>query len=203
LTPNELLSQWDSFTIHAAYYATKHVNAALQRCLGLSPYKINVHAWYEACPKPQKRIHYWPLTRTGGSAMISAYFGSDTCAMCKKKCKVDGGSKAVICNRCKKDRGVAVYLAMNTLNSVQQHSDALASICQRCNGCLESSGTYASEKCSSVKRNCSSTCISRGGIESPISNCTCTDCPTNYKRHAMREAEIEALALCKALKIFE
>ena len=135
--------------------------------------------------------------------MISAYFGSDTCAMCKRKCKVDGGSKAVICNACRKDTKVAVLLAMNTLNSVQQHADALASICQRCNGCLESSGTYASEKCFSVKENCSSTCKNKGGIESPISNCTCIDCPTNYKRHEMREAEIEALALCKALRIFD
>ena len=44
LTPIELLEQWDSYTLHAAYYTTKHVNAALQRCLGLSPYHVDIHS---------------------------------------------------------------------------------------------------------------------------------------------------------------
>ncbi len=104
LTPNELLAQWDCYTTHAAYYATKHVNAALNRCFGLAPWKINIHTWYDAFPKPQKRFHHWPLTRTGGSPMISAYFGSDQCAICAQKCKTDGNAKAVICRNCKKNR---------------------------------------------------------------------------------------------------
>ena len=52
LTPIESLEQWDSYTLHAAYYTTKHVNAALQRCLGLSPYHVDIHSWYESCPNP-------------------------------------------------------------------------------------------------------------------------------------------------------
>lgn len=76
LTPNELLAQWDSYTIHSQYYTTKHVNAALNRCFSLAPFRIDINTWYEAAPKPQKRLHHWPVTRTGNSAMISVYFGS-------------------------------------------------------------------------------------------------------------------------------
>mmetsp|Transcript_13275 Transcript_13275/g.16801 ORF Transcript_13275/g.16801 Transcript_13275/m.16801 type:complete len:84 (-) Transcript_13275:325-576(-) len=80
---------------------------------------------------------------------------------------------------------------------IQKRANKLASICQRCNGCFESSGTFAREKVSSR-----STSIS-AGLESPISNCTCIDCPVTYQRHETRESEIEALALCKALQAFD
>ena len=217
LTPNELLAQWDSYTIHAAYYATKHVNAALSRCFGLAPYKINIQSWYDACPKPQKRIHHWPITRTGGSTMISAYFGSDQCAICSQKCKTDGSAKAVICSDCKVDQGSAIFLAARTLNAIQQKATRLSSLCQNCNGCFESSGTFAARKlpCNSLSKKASfSKSMSGSGsgsgkvsvngrLESPISNCTCIDCPVTYKRHEMRESEIEALALCKALRAFD
>ena len=210
LTPNELLAQWDSYTIHAAYYATKHVNAALNRCFGLAPWNINIHHWYEICPKPKKRIHHWPMTRTGGNSMISAYFGSDQCAMCGEKCQTDGSAKAVICSDCKQDKGSAIFVATQVLNSTQQKANALASLCQNCNGCHESSGTYAREKFNSQSKSRFSSASNRllppkiicGGLESPISNCVCIDCPITYKRHEMRESEVEALTLCKALRIF-
>ena len=222
LTPNELLTQWDSYTIHAAYYATKHVNAALNRCFSLPPWKINIHHWYDICPKPQKRIHHWPMTRTGGSPMISVYFGSDCCAICASKCRTDGSAKSVICPRCKKDKGSAIFLATRTLNCIQQRSNRLASICENCNGCFESSGTFAVEKKvmtggaskkigmrstiggSSSSANSSSFVrkVVGSGLESPLSNCICIDCPVTYKRHEMRESEIEALALCRALHAF-
>lgn len=209
LTPNELLSQWDSYTVHAVYYATKHVNASLNRCFSLPPWKIDIHQWYDSCPKPQKRIHHWPMTRTGGIPMISAYFGSDQCSICSKKCKTDGKSKAVICDICKKDMSSALYLAVQTINSIQQKSNTLASLCQKCNGCTESSGTFAKEKIARNPERLSHSLNkfrkdnSPGGLESPLSACTCIDCPITYKRHEMRESEIESLSLCKALRIFD
>lgn len=210
LTPNELLTQWDSYTIHAAYYATKHVNAALNRCFGLAPWNINIQSWYDACPKPQKRIHHWPVTRTGASPMISVYFGSDQCAICASKCRTDGSAKSVICPNCKKDKGSAIYLATGTLNAIQQRANNLATLCETCNGCFESSGTFAVEKTvkkcpSGSLRGSNSTATSRtvgSGLQSPLANCICIDCPVTYKRHEMRESEIEALALCKALNAF-
>ncbi len=206
LTPNELMAQWDAYTIHATYYATKHVNAALQRCFGLAPWKVNIQHWYQTCPKPQKRIHHWPMTRMGGNPMISTYFGSDQCAICGQKCKTDGSAKAVICSNCKKDRGSAIFLAVQTLNSIQRKSNSLALQCQNCNGCYESSGTFAPEMLSSqvkTKIRSVTTKLIVGRLETPISTCTCIDCPVTYKRHEMRESEIEALALCKALRAFD
>jgi len=212
LTPNELLLQWDAFAINSAYYARKHVNAALQRCFGLPPFNINVNQWYESCPKPQKRIHHWPITRVGQSAMISSYFGSDLCALCGLKCKADGSAKAVVCETCKDDKRESAFLAINTLNKVQQKANYLASICHQCNGCVENSGTYAMEKFSSNKKKSYTLSISVEskvkeavslGITSPIANCICIDCPVTYKRHEMRESEVEALVLCKALRVLD
>lgn len=211
LTPNELLSQWDSFTIHATYYARKHVNAALQRCLGLAPFCIDVNTWYEICPKPQKRIHHWPITRAGQSTMISAYFGSDICSLCGLKCKTDGSTKVVVCEECKRNKGETIYLAIKTLNNVQQKANNLASICNKCNGCVENSGTFGIEKfapSSSCRRRSYSTESKANGLVSvgvisPLANCICIDCPVTYKRHEMRESEVEALVLCKALRVFD
>eukprot|EP00751_Fragilariopsis_kerguelensis_P017566 CAMPEP_0170833452 /NCGR_PEP_ID=MMETSP0734-20130129/343_1 /TAXON_ID=186038 /ORGANISM="Fragilariopsis kerguelensis, Strain L26-C5" /LENGTH=1050 /DNA_ID=CAMNT_0011199777 /DNA_START=13 /DNA_END=3162 /DNA_ORIENTATION=- len=45
LTPQELLERWDAYKIHSGYYIEKHVNAALQRCLGLPPYSVTVSEW--------------------------------------------------------------------------------------------------------------------------------------------------------------
>jgi len=209
LTPNELLAQWDAYMVHSQYYTTKHVNAALNRCFSLSPFRVNINTWYESAPKPPKRVHHWPVTRTGNSAMISVYFGSDTCAICAQKTKTDGRSKSVICNRCRGDTNVASFMALTSLNEVQQKANALALICQQCNGCTENAGTYAPERVivqrkkfnpfSTSKQTTKETLVS-GGVVSPLAICTCIDCPVSYKRHEMREAEIEALGLCDALR---
>ena len=103
LTPLELLEQWDSYSINADYYTVKHVNAALQRCFGLPPFKISIETWYNSCPKPRKRLHHWPQSRSSASLMISSYFGSDVCALCGNKCKSKGSLKVVVCQRCKRD----------------------------------------------------------------------------------------------------
>ena len=39
------------------------------------------------------------------------------------------------------------------------------------------------------------------GVMAPISTCTCIDCPITYKRHRVREMEIEATDLCNALHL--
>ena len=222
LTPTECLEQWDAYTIHAAYYIKKHVNAALQRCLGLPPFNVDINAWYEAAPKPRKRIHHWPVTRSGASAMITAHFGSDSCALCGAKCKAKGSARAVVCAKCSENKVSAAFLGMGRLNAAAQDADAAARICAACNGCPESSATFAIDKISSTNDanrggsgRGSSTSTRSGlgglirkssskastGVVTPLAACTCIDCPITYERHRLREAEIEAEALCKALDI--
>lgn len=210
LTPNELLSQWDSFTIHSEYYATKHVNAALNRCFSLSPFNVDVNHWYESAPKPRKRIHHWPVSRRGNSSMISAYFGSDICSLCGQKSKSDGSTKSVICAFCQRDKSTAAFLALRALNQIQQKAHRIAMTCSSCNGSQENAGTFAIETMRiqekrtllSSSRSTTKTTLTSNGISSPLSTCICIDCPITYKRHEMRESEIEALALCNALDLF-
>ena len=205
MTPTELLEQWDSFTIHSEYYVKKHVNAALQRCLGLDPYKVDVNTWYEASPKPRKRIHHWPVTRTGASAMITSHFGSDSCTLCGAKCKAQGSSRAVVCSGCSSDKVSAAFLAMGRLNEAAQQADRVASICRACSRCPESSLTFAMERSSNFeKRGVALSAPIKGpaGVITPLANCVCTDCPVTFERHHLREAQIEADALCRALDLF-
>ena len=202
LTPVELLEQWDSYTIHSTYYTTKHVNAALQRCLGLPPYNVNVNAWYEACPKPRRRLHFWPVTKVGATTMISSYFGSDICAICGTKCTAKGNSRAVVCQSCMKNKVAVASIALNRLNKSQQISQAVAKTCEQCNGCVESGGTFAVEKGSISTRGGKSVWKSNGGVVTPLANCMCIDCPITYERHRAKELEIQAMTLCKTLELF-
>ncbi len=203
LTPMELLEQWDAFTIHAAYYITKHVNAALQRCLGLTPYHVNVSAWFESCPKPRKRIHHWPITRSGSNVMISSYFGSDVCSLCGRKCRAEGNARAVVCARCRQDSVEAATTAMYRLSEAQKESNVIASRCSTCNGCFEDASTFAVMKgsTSSTRSSLLVQVKTTPGIVTPIANCTCIDCPTTFERHRLREAELEAQAICKSLDL--
>lgn len=205
LTPLELLEQWDAYTIHSAYYITKHVNAALQRCFGLAPFKINIHSWYDACPKPRKRIHYWPLSKVGSSSMISTYFGSDLCSLCGMKCKSTGSSRVAICGKCKEDSVNVSCIVIERLNKTQQQASRIAGICAACNGCLETAGSFACEESLSVasKKKQSALVKSRRStrIGNPMATCVCIDCPVTYERHRIREAEIEATELMKAANL--
>lgn len=205
LTPMELLEQWDAYTIHSTYYIAKHVNAALQRCLGLEPYGIDVNSWFESCPKPRKRVHHWPVTRSGNHAMISQYFGSDICSLCGKKCKAQGSSRAVVCSECRRDYAKAATEAMNRLNRSQKESKEIATMCRTCNGCFEDASTFAVLKTSTKDNSGRSSLLahvsSTAGIITPIANCTCIDCPKTFERHRLREAEIEAQAICTALEL--
>lgn len=201
VTPMELLEQWDAYTIHSAYYITKHVNAALQRCLGLAPYHVNVTAWFESCPKPRKRIHHWPVTRTGSNVMISSYFGSDVCSLCGNKCRAEGNARAVVCTMCRQDSVKATTIALHRLNQAQKESKAIAVQCSACNGCFEDASTFA--VCKGNSKASRSLFLEQvkttPGIFTPIANCTCIDCPNTFERHRLREAELEADAICKAL----
>ena len=204
LTPTELLEQWDAYSIHTTYYITKHVNAALQRCLGLANVNVDVNVWYESCPKPRKRIHHWPVTRNGSNVMISSYFGSDNCSLCGNKCRANGNSRAAVCDTCQQDGVNAVRLALALLNKTQNDAQELAAACSACNLCFEDSSTFAPFKSGRAGLTNGTLAISaRGcpGIMNPIANCTCIDCPNTFERHRLREAELEAVAICQALKL--
>jgi hypothetical protein len=200
----ELLEQWDAYTIHSAYYITKHVNAALQRSLGLAPYFIDIVSWYEASPKPRHRIHFWPTTRSRQSnIMISSFFGSDKCSLCGRKCKATSRSKAAVCKECRSNPINSIVDAMQRLSMAQNDAMALAKQCSNCNLCFEDAATFGTVKCIKSK---SQNDITRKVTQStllvtPLANCSCIDCPLTFARHRMREKEIEAMAMCDALEI--
>jgi DNA polymerase zeta len=222
LTPMELLEQWDAYTIHSVYYITKHVNAALQRCLGLEPHFVNVQSWYDACPKPRRRLHVWPMTRAGSSLMISSYFGSDLCSLCGQRCKTQGNTRATVCASCRAHPVHATTVAWSQWHQAQQAAHQVAQRCRQCNLCFEDATTFATLKPSLVKKKqkfandatttsggsltaASWTAASRSnnpGIVVPLANCSCIDCPTTFERHRLREAELQAEAICQALDLF-
>jgi hypothetical protein len=180
----------------------RHVNAALQRCFGLPPFKINIQAWYNSCPKPRRRIHHWPQSRSSSSLMISSYFGSDTCAFCTQKCKSVGSSKVVVCERCKTDGIGVACTAIDKLKKTQERANRLAATCAACNGCAESSWSFAKEdKRRERILGAANPTHRRGRLLLPMANCVCVDCPITYDRHSARESEIEAMELCHALDL--
>jgi hypothetical protein len=198
----ELLEQWDAYTIHTGYYITKHVNAALQRCLGLPPYHIDISHWFDACPKPRQRIHFWPSTTTRqNNVMISTFFGSDKCTICGRKCKANSRFKASVCNVCRNDSMQSTISSMHRLRKAQKDALTLAQKCKVCNLCFEDASTFAAVRSVRYKQN--SVNIRKNTNSSvlvtPLANCTCIDCPTTFERHHVREKELEALAVCDAL----
>lgn len=200
-TPLELLEQWDSYSVNAEYYTVRHVNASLQRCFGLPPFNVSIHAWYDSCPKPRRRIHHWPQSKSASSLMISSYFGSDICALCGRKYKSVGSSKVVVCHHCKTDNIAVACTAIERLKMIQMQANHLASICSSCNGCLESSGTFARDEIPKRHENgigVLNRIPQKPRLCTPIANCVCIDCPTTFERHKVREREIEAVELYQA-----
>uniref|UniRef100_A0A7S4AA49 DNA polymerase n=1 Tax=Pseudo-nitzschia australis TaxID=44445 RepID=A0A7S4AA49_9STRA len=203
LTPLELLERWDAYKIHSGYYIEKHVNAALQRCLGLPPHFVTVADWFATCPKPRRRTHFWPIKSK--RAMITAYFGNDVCSLCHRKCQADGSNLVVVCRSCKRDRINSVQSASAAMNKIENEANIMAKKCSKCNGCFESAETFA------VAIEQEQTPTSRGvfcpfqrqkNIETllmPLANCVCIDCPTLYQRHRLREQGIEAKGTYNAL----
>lgn len=200
LTPMELLEQWDAYSIHLGYYITRHVNTALQRCLGLAPHYVNIHQWFAQCPKPRQRIHFWPVTRSGNSAMISSYFGSDMCSICGVQCQASGRSKTAICSTCRHNHTViSSTTAISHLQEVTNEAQRVAQRCHDCNNCFEDWSTFGQSTKDSTKVG--SMHRQEIGIHTPLANCTCIDCPTTFERHRLREAQIEATSLCQTLDL--
>jgi hypothetical protein len=192
----ELLEQWDSYSIHSGYYIERHLNPALQRCLGLAPFKIDVTIWYKSCSKPRRRIHFWPQSRTKqNTLMISHFFGSDACSLCGQKCTLTGRNKTSICNFCKSNQPRMVTAAMSKLAAVQREALRIARVCSRCNLDFEDSETFASTTETTTKSklgNGPRTTRPVTVLKRPLANCICTDCPVTFQRHHVAELLFEA-----------
>lgn len=165
---------------------------------------LTFNSWYEACPKPSRRIHFWPVTRSGNSIMISSFFGSDVCSLCKRKCMAPGLSRAAVCSTCRKDQVAASQQTMMKLSSIQKESMLLAARCKECNQCFEDAATFA--QCRLIQQKTRSIAhdpdkLYSSGVVTPLANCTCIDCPVTYERHRLKELEMETIALCEALEI--
>ena len=196
LTPLELLGRWDAYKVHSRYYIERHVNAALQRCLGLAPHYVTVADWFGACPKPRRRTHFWPIKSK--RAMITAYFGNDFCSLCQRKCQADGSRSVVVCASCQKDRVTSVQLVSATMNKIENEANAIAKKCSTCNGCFESADTFAvaieEERAPAASFDSQAFLRQKNNrtLLMPLANCVCIDCPTTYERHRLREQTIEA-----------
>ena len=197
VTPLELMENWDSLTIHTVYYATRQLNASLDRAFRLKPFNINIAAWFNECPKPRKLLPFWPVKRTaylGGSiinrtSIINNFFGSDVCCICLKKTPVTGSGKAVACAECKGDgklQGSAVA-SFQKLRKATLVGHALAKVCSDCNNCIEDRGFAVDQ--------------GKHGVKLPLANCVNVSCEVFHKRHKFREAELEAEAMCKAFSL--
>ncbi|KAG7363113.1 replicative DNA polymerase [Nitzschia inconspicua] len=207
LTPLELLERWDAYRIHSGYYIERHVNAALQRCLGLAPHFVRIDDWYQACPKPRRRTHFWPIKSK--RAMITAYFGNDICSLCNSKCQADGSKLVVVCNECQSDESRSIQVAASLLNKVEQEAKSVANECSQCNGCYESADTFAVVQESVDAQRKSEPSSEFFGLEKktkstqsillPMANCVCIDCPRTFQRHRLRERGIEAKSTYKTL----
>jgi len=203
LTPNELLTQWDSYTIHASYYIVKHLNAALQRCFSLAPHYIDIHQWYLECPKPRPRIQFWPMTRTGNSSMIATYFGADRCSICGNKCQTEGRARAVVCAACREDDLVVALAASRRLQKVQREALEVAKACSSCNLCFEDATTFAPLQIDDAETSFpgSPPNLEHHVVATPLAACTNLDCSTTFERHRLREAVLEAEAVCNVLNL--
>jgi hypothetical protein len=101
-----------------------------------------------------------------------------------------------------------VCIATERLNEAQQHANRIAAKCSSCNGCLETSDSFATEVfMPPSKKKHSQFAISTtqrrvGRLCNPMANCVCIDCPLTYLRHELRELEIEATELMKATSLF-
>ena len=205
----ELLEQWDAFSVHAGYYIERHVNAAVQRCLGLSPYFVDVSQWFKETTKPRRRIHHWHRSSTSRSntAMISNFFGSDRCAICGGKCVSEGRSCVSVCRICRQDTVTTMEVAMRRQSSTQKTGHALAQRCRQCNLCFEDMETFAfgSSRKSTRRHPASSnrSSVNATVLTTPIANCTCIDCPTTFERHRAAEKRLEVAALFETLQLLD
>jgi hypothetical protein len=98
----------------------------------------------------------------------------------------------------------AAQVALSRLNKTQKEAQEAAKVCSKCNLCFEDSNTFAalkSGKAGSLSGTLSAAAKKNPGIVTPIANCTCIDCPNTFERHRLREAELEAFAVCQSLDL--
>jgi hypothetical protein len=145
-----------------------------------------------------------------GSATVSSFFGSSICALCGQKGKTQDGSRVAICDGCKRDHAQSLITSMERLNLTQRLAHAVAQKCAKCNLCFEDASTFAAIRpITSYKPNKKVSIKGVGGfwgagesagVVTPLANCSCIDCPTTFERHRLRETELEATAICRALE---
>jgi hypothetical protein len=136
------------------------------------------------------------------------HFGSDRCALCQQKCKVNGRAKVVVCPKCQADQLRSAQLALCNLNHIQGVAKELAKECSNCNGCFEDAESFAAL----VEPNLSNhrrtnvlevihDALGDEHLQIPLANCVCVDCPNTFKRHHLRGQLIEKTATCEVLRL--
>lgn len=164
------------------------MNASLQRCLGLKPHHIDISAWYQECPKPRRRTHFWPVKYNNTQQnLITNFFVSGVCSFCGKKADATSSSKVSICHNCRRDPVRCSQLAFQMLNLNEQAANEIAKECQACNGCFESADTFVS--------------VAEKRVVYPVANCVCIDCPNTFARHRLREQQIETTETIRVLDL--
>lgn len=139
--------------------------------------------------------------------MITTYFGSDICSLCHVKCQASGSSRVVVCSACRKDQIRASSLAMRKLNALEVAASKAADECSACNRCFEDSSTFAQiEKGSNTvpsmgRVGLMKSAASSDELQLPLANCVCIDCPNTFRRHRLREQQVEASATCDVLDL--
>ena len=83
---------------------------------------------------------------------------------------------------------------MEKLNKIQSDMLKVARTCRKCSLTYEDASTFA------VIRSIKPSSKLPSGVSTPLANCSCIDCPHTFERHRLREAEVEALEVCSALK---
>lgn len=169
------------------------MNPALERCLSLSPHRIDISSWFASCPKPRPRVHFWPATIVGSNVTLPRFFGSAICALCGGTGDLQGHFKISLCKSCISDELQSYLSSVERLNTIQAEMLKCAKICSRCNLTYEDGSTFAV-----IRSNKTSSKLSTG-VATPLSNCSCVDCPLTFERHRLREAELEAIEVCRAL----
>ena len=136
--------------------------------------------------------------------MITSYFGSDICSLCQKKCQASGRARVVVCDDCRQDGVSSAQQASLMLNKVQQLATSVAQECSRCNKCFESMETFARAVDESSNGD---SAVTHGQAREgetlllPRANCVCIDCPNTFRRHRLREHEVEAVSTNEVLNL--
>lgn len=168
---------------------------ALQRCFSLPPYKLDIHEWFDAAPKPRRRVNFWP---TKPQKTIAGYFGASSCARCGLPCASKGRAKVVVCPACGLGEPLreGAAWALGRAAKAARMRDALRRTCESCSGCRGSAeeAAFAAERGGGGRGE---------GVVVPFANCLNMECDVLYRRHRVREMELESEAVCGAFGLFD